>query len=202
MWITSNSAEWYPTLVEIEAPSKTLFRKDGVPTSQFTQARNQLAQWRAWFSDTSNVQKFISEYAVPQDFVRFKTMEPHFLLVFGRRGEFQDDAELSKQRAALMPAHDEELMSFDRLSSQRFVRDVVTVRATGAGRFRVLWVMPTLRMGPYVADTFLNFDGLAEAVASDHRISEERRSFLNERLPYWRDWNANRSGIVNTGDWE
>jgi Domain of unknown function (DUF4263) len=115
MWITSNSSEWYPTLIEIESPTKALFRKDGVPTADFTQARNQLAEWRAWFSDPCNVQKFVSEYRIPDHFLDYKVMSPRFVLVYGRRREFQGDPVLSKLRAAQMTAPEEELMSFDRL---------------------------------------------------------------------------------------
>jgi hypothetical protein len=49
MWLAANSDTWFPMLIEIESPSKRIFRRDGVPCSAFTQARNQLDQWLAWF---------------------------------------------------------------------------------------------------------------------------------------------------------
>ncbi len=44
MWVATHSEAWYPTLIEIERPGKKIFNKDGTPTSDFTKARNQLAQ--------------------------------------------------------------------------------------------------------------------------------------------------------------
>ena len=58
MWIATHSGAWYPTLVEIERPGKRIFNKDYNPSAHFTKARNQLAQWRAWFNDPGNVQQF------------------------------------------------------------------------------------------------------------------------------------------------
>jgi hypothetical protein len=65
LWVSTHSLEWFPTLIEIERPGKKLFTKEGVPTADFTQARNQLAQWRTWFSDPTNVQTFVREYGIP-----------------------------------------------------------------------------------------------------------------------------------------
>jgi hypothetical protein len=197
-----NSSYWYPTFIEIESPSKALFRADGIPTAQFTEARNQLAQWRAWLSDPTNQQKFISDYAIPEHHLRFRTMEPRFVLVYGRRSEFADNAELSKQRAALMSGADETLMSFDRLTPNPHLSRTVAARALGFGRYRALGVMPTMTLGPTSTDDYLNFDGIDEVLAADKRISPERREFLRRRLPYWRNWMKGQRGIIKSTDYE
>jgi Domain of unknown function (DUF4263) len=203
MWLTAHSATWFPTLIEIEAPHKPLFTKSGIPSQQFTQARNQLAQWRVWFREPANVQKFVSEYGIPEDYTKFRTMQPHFVLVYGRRREFAGNSEMSKHRSALISSSDEELMSFDRLRPDRGLRDAITVRATGFGRFHVVNVMPTLSMGPMVAERLPVLDGLEQAIGVDERIPSERRLFLQRRSPYWRQWALQRgSGIVRGSDSE
>jgi hypothetical protein len=203
MWIASDSARWYPMLIEVERPDKRVFRKDGVPTAEFTQARNQLAQWRAWLSDPTNVLKFVADYGIPNDFVRHRVMEPHFILVYGRRAEFETDPERSKHRAALMPSPDETLVSFDRLRADANVWNAITVRATGNGRFSALSVMPTFSTGPIHAKRLLHIEGLEEVVLAEDRMSEPRRAFLARRLAYWRTWAAEpEPSVINSRDHE
>jgi len=203
MWIAANSLTWYPTLIEIESPNKRIFKANAIPSHHFTQARNQLAQWRAWFNETANVQKFISEYGIPEDYTKFRRMQPHFMLIYGRRDEFANDVELSKQRGVLMTGADEELISYDRLHADLALRNAITVRATGYSRYRVSAVMPTIEMGPILADRLPHLDQLEQAVEADNRIPQARRDFLKERNPYWRSWTIqNERGIANTGDCE
>lgn len=92
------------------------------------------------------MQKFISDYKVPEHFTKFRKAQPHFVLIYGRRAEFDGDVELSKQRGALMTADDEELISFDRLHADPKLADAVTVRAIGNDRSRVVSAMPTIRL--------------------------------------------------------
>lgn len=202
MWITRHSARWFPTLIEIETPHKALFTKRGVPTSEFTQARTQLAAWRSWFGDPTNVHKFMADYGIPESIVRGRTMEPRFFLVYGRRREFHENPQLSKLRSSLMPAFDEELMSFDRLAPTDGMQDAVTVRGTGHGRYQVLSVMPTIRLGPDAAKGLHRLVGLADAIERDDRISPERRDFLKRRIPYWLTWNEKPGFSVIGNDFE
>ena len=96
MWIAKHSATWYPTLIEIEKPSKRVFSARGIPTAEFTQARNQLAEWRVWFSKPENVQQFITSYAIPDWFRLGRPMQLHMVLIYGRRSEFDNFPQLSK----------------------------------------------------------------------------------------------------------
>ncbi len=50
MWVTRSSGLVTPILIEIEKPSKRWFRKDGRPTGEFTEAHDQLNDWRSWFA--------------------------------------------------------------------------------------------------------------------------------------------------------
>ena len=54
MWLGTNSMEFVPVLIEIEKPSKRWFNASGIPSSDFVQAQNQLAQWKSWFGDETN----------------------------------------------------------------------------------------------------------------------------------------------------
>ena len=139
MWISTHSMAWYPTLIEIEAPHKRYFTKKGLPTADFNQARHQLAQWRTWFKNPGNVQQFNDRYRIP-DNVRKRTMQLHMILVYGRRAEFEDHHGLTSQMAELLPGHDEELMSFDRLKADPSIRDAITVRSKVPSDYEALWI--------------------------------------------------------------
>lgn len=197
LWITKHSATLFPVLIEIERPGKKLFRADGVPTSEFTQARHQLTEWRAWFANPVNVLKFFEEYGVPDNWHRDHEIRARFILVMGRRDEFSNDPARQRNRAGLLPAPDEELMSYDRLTPQFTRRDSVTVRAKGAGRYHVNRIMPTLKHSPIDAERLRCFDGFEDAIRSEARISPERQRFLLERVPYWTSWaNSRQGGII------
>ncbi|MBT3191179.1 MAG: DUF4263 domain-containing protein [Verrucomicrobia bacterium] len=203
MWIAMHSLEWYPTLIEIEAPSKRLFTRSGTPRADFTQARNQLAEWRTWFADPSNVQVFTESYGIPYAIRSARQMRLHMVLVYGRRDEFDNDPRLAKQRASLMTGADEELMSYDRLAVDRELGNAITVRADGNGRYKTVAVPPLFHLGPNLAERLLSIDDLDAALRETPLMSEERRAFLLSRLPYWRSWaQGGARGIVNTGDWE
>jgi Domain of unknown function (DUF4263) len=188
LWFTTTSATWYLVLVEIEKPTRKIFRKDGVPTAHFTRARNQLNQWRTWFSEPANQIKFQHDYGVPELWTYRRTMALQLVLIYGRRHEFEHHPTLSKQRASLLSGDDEELMSFDRLALDPFLDDAVTVRALGNGRYRALRVPPTFTLGPNHADRFLYLDDLDRAIDSSDGWSEPRRLFVKQRIPYWVKW--------------
>jgi hypothetical protein len=203
LWITKHSAKWFPMLIEIERPDKKVFRQDGVPTAEFTEARHQIAQWRAWFGAPENVQKFVAEYGVPDHYLRFCSMEPRYILIVGRRSEFSDDPEKSKLRSALMPAPDEELISYDRIVAARDRRDAITVRPKGTGRYEVRRVMPTMKLDAMLAGRLTLFDNLQECIRVDDRIPAGRRQFMLTRIPYWVEWaRQGRRGIVGGDDGE
>jgi hypothetical protein len=203
MWFAANSDTWFPVLIEIESPSKRIFRGKGVPCADFTQAKNQLDQWRSWFREPINQLKFQTDYGVPELWTERKAMCLHMILIYGRRSEFDQDARLSKQRASLLTGSDEQLMSFDRLAPHPLLGDALTVRAIGAGRYRVLVAPPTMTLGPHIAERLLVLEKLESAIDSSDGWSPERRKFVRSRLPYWRDWTTSgREGCVTVGDQE
>ncbi len=190
MWVATHSGTWYPTLIELERPGKRLFTKEGVPTAEFTEARNQLAQWHVWFNSATNQQKFIEEYGIPDEWRKSRLMELHMILVYGRREEFEEKSELSKQRASLMTGPHETLMSYDRLEADKDLHLSITVRPLGSGRYKVLRLPPTFGVGPLLAGRLLSIEGFDEALDASPDIEPKRRAFLKERIVYWRRWAA------------
>ena len=202
MWIATHSSAWFPTLIEIEKPDKKIFTRSGDPSSEFTHARHQLNQWRSWFSDHANVEQFKSLYGI-SDLLRGRTMCLHMILIYGRRVEFEERPQLIRDRHGLLPGHDEELMSFDRLCANVAMRDAITVKATGFGRYRAVWIPPVFRVGPFLSDRFLHIEGISEAIDQNMEISEERREFLKRRIVYWKERELSSDpGLSRFGDWE
>ncbi|MBU8920268.1 MAG: DUF4263 domain-containing protein [Bacteroidales bacterium] len=200
MWIASNSQVWYPVLVEIEAPTKLLYKGKGVPRAEFTQAKNQLSEWRTWFSDQENVQVFAREYGLPDTFIRYRQMKLHMILVYGRREEFKGNTKLEKHRASIVPQPDEELVSFDRLRVDRNLTDVITVKAKGAGTYEAKHVSPTFTTGPKFPNRFKYINGFESALGNSE-IADDRRVFLLDRIRYWREW-VNREGTQSVRGFE
>jgi Domain of unknown function (DUF4263) len=203
MWIAKHSATWFPTLIEIERPTKKLFRADGNPTAEFTQAREQLNDWRTWFAKPENQQLFIATYGIPSNFRLGRNMQLHMFLVYGRRDEFENTPHLSEKRSGLLAGTDEDLMSFDRIAPDELLLDMLTVRAEQPGKFRAISAPPLLELGPASEDWLPWIKGVDGELEKTPLISEDRRRFLISRLPYWRDWALNgRGGIVTGGDRE
>jgi hypothetical protein len=187
MWLSTHSGAWYPAMIEIERPSKRVFTNAGIPSADFSQARNQFNQWKTWLDEPANVQLLIDQYGVASAIRSFRPMELHFILVFGRRAEFESSAQLSKQRGKLLSLP-EELLSFDRLDADPKLRNAVTVKAIGGGRFEVVAVPETFSLSPSNAADLLVFDGLVDAIRLNSRISKERANFLEKRIEYWKHW--------------
>lgn len=202
MWIGHTSVAIYPTLIEIERPGKQVFTSERVPCAEFSQARHQLAQWQAWFSKPENVQVFIGEYGAAWKPAR-GVVKPRFVLIYGRRAEIQDDAELARERAHLLDDTSEALVSYDRIAPDRTLDNAITVRAKGNDRFRAIAIPPTFTLGPLDADRLPMIDDLDKVIAATDSISPERRSFLLSRLPYWQAWGKREErGMMSSGDVE
>lgn len=197
MWISKNSSFLNPVLIEIESPQKKLFTRAGIPTAEFTQARNQLAEWKAWLSIPENQQTFLRAYGLSFPSLKF---EPHYVLVYGRRAEFEHDERLRRVRAELMGTN-EHLMSFDRLTYEPKANQMLTVRHTATG-YDVLHVPPTYWLGPSMFHYEMPLAGRVAAADRNPLISDERKTFMRQRIPYWETWDRGPKGIISTGDRE
>ena len=199
MWISGNSLAWSPTLIEIEAPHKKLFTRRGNTYAAFNQARDQLSDWRSWLDDSANVQPFINHFGVP-DHLRRLALRHQRVLIFGRRAEFADNPLLSRKRAFLLES--DELISFDRLSADRSLMDAITVRATGHGRYKAVWIPEVFGLGPSSADRLLVVEGIPDAIDRNPNIAHERSVFLKERISYWQEWARGSRGLIGGSDRE
>jgi hypothetical protein len=186
---------------EIRAKKK-IFTRAGVPTAQFSQARNQLEQWKTWFNDPSNVQLFVEKYGIPDYMRRTRQMELHMILVYGRRNEFESDHPRSKDRHSLLGSH-MELMSYDRLAYDRDLSDAITVKLGSQNQYEAVYVPPTFTLGPNLSERLVFIDGIEDAITCSDEIGADRKAFLKSRIAYWRDWQTcGAKGTIYTGDCE
>src|ERR1022692_1292664 len=202
IWLASDSANFMPVFIEIESPCKRWFTERQVPTHELVQALSQLAEWRAWLNRPENVAVFYESFEIPEELRRPLTFRPEFVLIYGRRKEFDDRPQLKRLRDQF-ERHGQVVMTFDRLKS---VRDCsVYLSATKRnGAYRALAVPATMSIGPNVEREFYGIASIPEAIQKNEWISEDRRRFLIERLPYWKAWAETprpNISIICSGDW-
>lgn len=195
MWIARNSAFVVPVFVEIEAPRKRWFTNKGVPRAEWIEAHNQLTEWRAWIARPENQLVFRANYLSAED--KGRAIRPHFVLVVGRRSEFESKSELDHLRAALT-GHDESLMTYDRLAPNSAAWNYMCVRFVREQTFEAVSVPPTLRVGPFNGAAVARTLRKVEAVLANELMSDERKRFLIDRFPYWEAWLARTGGFYGS----
>ena len=195
MWIAMASDSIYPVLIEIERPGRRWFKNDGDPTSDLTHARQQLVTWRAWFRNPVNQQWFREYYELNGLPWSSRAIKPTYVLIYGRRAEFEGKPELNRARAE-MPGDDEHYMTYDGLGLDPWSRDYVTCTKPTRDGFDVVAIPPTLSWGPLHMHQFARMRGMEAAIARCELLPEDRRAFLLERFEYWLDWVRNRGGIA------
>lgn len=140
-------------------------------------------------------------YKIPDDIRRYRTIKPYYVLIYGRRSEFEDDIVLSQKRGQLA-RQDEVLMTYDRLIPNKDTFELMTVRITERG-YTAISVPPTMHIGPNLAETRAMISNKYEAIAQNTYITKERKEFLLSRMNYWDDWGrSGKKGIISTGDKE
>ncbi len=185
LWLATATDIVFPIFVEIETPSKRWFTESGQPRAEFTQARNQLVAWKQWFSNPVNQLAFCQNYGIRPRF-EDREIRPQFVLVYGRRAEFEERPGLRGVRAH-QQGSDEVHVTFDRLVPDANARDFLTLRMTGDGVVAIVFP-PTVRLGPGIAPSWRRVKNRVEAALAEKRMSPERRRFVAERLPYWDEW--------------
>lgn len=198
MWIEKDSEKITAVLIEIETPYKKWFTKHDVQTAAFSQAHNQLQDWKVWFSKPENVINFKKQYRIIDSDLNVRNFQQKYVLIYGRRGKDSMNA-----KRAMLKATDEELMTYDRLHPAKDLDNVVTLKVNAKGEFNLLAIPPTLLLGPHLADDFAVFLNRDNAINSNQLISVERKKFLIKRLAYWDEWAKNKPhGWVCNGDRE
>jgi len=202
MWLSQNSDTIEPVLIEIESPNKRWFTKAGVQTAELTQAINQIAEWKTWFGETHNVEAFKSFYGLAHSRKRFR---PSYLIIYGRRIEFKDKPNLTGKRSNLFADNIKE-MTYDRLRPNRDMSQLVCMKVMKYNTeyiFKAISVPATLQWSPGLASDRAFLHNLDDAINSNDYISQIRKEFLIQRLPYWNEWSRNQGrGIIHSGDKE
>ena len=200
MWLANDSLSFCPVLIEIEKPSKEQFRKDEINRFEFTQAYNQIIEWKAILSTISGQESFYERFSIDEE-NRKKEFKPQYILVYGRRSEYEKDEWLRRKRA-LFQNDDICIMSFDRLHASRDVYDLVTCTVSN-GQYYVRYIPPTFVYRPVTSHVLQKWIGFTSALSRIPDISEERRVFLQNRFEYWMCFGAKKNhGIMNSGDYE
>jgi hypothetical protein len=118
-YMSKSSADWNLVLIEIEKPQSRYF-KDGTNDLHinFLTALDQIARWRAWFDNSSNLDSFINatinQIRIPTS-MRTNPCHIKYVLVHGRRAE----AEGNDTRMGLIRARardDFHIVSYDSLA--------------------------------------------------------------------------------------
>lgn len=195
MWVTRSSSTITPILIEIEKPSKRWFRGDGRPTADLTEARDQLNDWRMWFTQDGNERIFREQYQLLGDYPH-RPVEPQFVLIYGRSSEFElggghsNPDELNRKRTG-MRKPDETFFTFDSLKPKFEHGDSITLRmrATGPEPFAF---SPVFHTGTEMSNGARLLGDPTEALARTKHITDERRAYLATRIEYWQSIDRDR----------
>lgn len=199
MWLATATDIVYPVLIEIETPAKRWFTESGRPRAEFTQARNQLTTWKQWLNRPENRLVFMRSYGIDIEYPGFE-IRPQFVLVYGRRAEFDERPAVRGTRSQQQGA-DEYHVSFDGLIPEYNARNYFTLQKHN-NDVNAMVIPPTVRLGPAMASSWLHVKRREEAAMAQRRLSLERRRFLASRFEYWDQWYQRREWTYWTGDWE
>ena len=100
LWLSQDSLTFVPVFIEIEKPSKKTFTKSGQTSADFTQAMDQILEWKSILNTPENQIAFFKKYNLPQELTR-KTFKPQFILIYGRRSEYEGNEYLTRKRSEL-----------------------------------------------------------------------------------------------------
>ncbi|MEU1968940.1 Shedu anti-phage system protein SduA domain-containing protein [Micromonospora sediminicola] len=180
LWLAADSRGVTAVLVEIERPNKRWFTVDGDPyQGHIGQARSQITNWRAWFSNPTNQLKFLDDYLVPDELRRLEFRQ-HYVLVLGRRAEFDNQPEWARRRAVAGAGDNE--MTWDRLIEGPNVKAVtlgcVRVSATGGG-YDAVSVPPLWDPSRIDERALSRTGGLREAVAVAPMADERKQACVD-----------------------
>jgi len=201
LWLATATDCIYPIFVEIENPTKRWFTASGQFTADWTQAHDQILNWKRWLKNPARMQAWIQSLNLPYPYNRGYELHPQYVLIYGSAKEFDDRPELRSKRKAA-ENEDTFLMTFDHLKPDANADDFLTLKREGQ-RVIAQTVPPTFRLRPTMNVDITEVEGRIEAVAREDRMTIERRKFLVERIPYWDNWLRNPgTGFFNTADSE
>ncbi|RLK52725.1 uncharacterized protein DUF4263 [Microbacterium telephonicum] len=191
MWVTRSSGLITPILIEIEKPDRRWFKRSGRPTKEFSEALDQLADWKVWFSQPENQSGFRETYLGTDKF-RDRPLAPQYVLIYGRQSEFErvtsphkDPARLRQKRDFMRRAA-ENFRTFDSLRPDPKLRDSITVSQTSDGP--TLWALaPTFESGPLLMETAERLLDFESGIVRSKFIAPDRSAYLATRWQHWRN---------------
>ena len=200
VWLANDSLSFVPVFIEIEKPSKKIFNADGTTNAEFNQALGQIHEWKYLLNQPTNIQLLYDAFNLPLD-LRDKMFKPQYLLVYGRREEYENDKMRTGIRAS-KKTDDIDIMSFDRLRPLSDYRQFITCKVSG-GRYRVQHISPTYRYRADCAEELVKQEGFFEKIECMKYTSEERKAFLKERYAYWCEFGKkNFKGVIRSQEGE
>lgn len=188
MWVTRSTSLITPILIEIERPSKRWFRQDGRPTAEFTQAHDQLNDWRSWFARDANRVMFRDRFMFNERYDD-RPLEPQYLLIFGRANEFEpggghSDPHALRHKRDQQRAADEYFMTFDSLAPKADHAESMTVRMTATGAEAVAF-SPLYGTDTRAAKVLADIRNVDAALDRTVLMTDERREYLRGRFQHW-----------------
>lgn len=190
MWVTRSSSLITPIVIEIEKPSKRWFKKDGRPTERFTQAHDQLNDWRAWFAHSENQSIFRERFLFNERYSS-RQLEPWFVLIFGRQSEFEhgglhQDPDALRWKRDGMRRDREQFMTFDSLRPRFDHGSSVTLSMEPEGP-RLHAFSPVYGTDAHVGTDAILLGDPTDALARSVMMSDERKQYLAQRWEFWRE---------------
>lgn len=189
MWVTRSSSLITPILVEIEKPSKRWFRRDGRPTSEFTQAHDQLNDWRSWFARDGNTALFRDRFLFLTEKYEDRPLEPQYVLVYGRESEFgfgggHTNPSALRHKRDQQRRMNESFMTFDALRPRFDHSNSMTLTMTALGP-KIHAFSPVYGTHTGVGEGALVLGDPHDALKRSVMISDERRAYLARRWTHW-----------------
>ncbi|MDX2403450.1 DUF4263 domain-containing protein [Streptomyces microflavus] len=191
MWITRSSGLVTPILIEIEKPSKRWFKQNGRPTSEFTEARDQLNDWRSWFAREGNPALFREKFLFLGDRYLDRPLEPQYVLVYGRESEFKvggghGNPNALRYKRDQQRGSNETFMTFDALRPRYDHSRSMTLTMTSQGP-ELFAFSPVYGTSAFVGEGALLLGDPDGALARTTMMNEARRTYLSKRWRYWQD---------------
>ncbi len=200
VWLANDSLTFVPVFIEIEKPNKKMFNEDGTTTAKFNQALGQIHEWQYLLNQPINIQILYDYFNLPLD-IREKTIKPQFLLVYGRREEYEGNKMLAGIRAA-QKTSEIDIMSFDRLKPLSDYQQFISCKVSN-GVYKVINISPTFRYRPDCAEELAKMNGFYEKISDMKYTSEERKDFLRSRYEYWCEFGRKDfKGIIRSQEGE
>ncbi|MDH3650865.1 MAG: DUF4263 domain-containing protein [Saprospiraceae bacterium] len=185
MWLAFDSSVFSPVLIEIEAPAKKYFTKKRSYSGDLAQALTQLNEWKTILNDATYRSTFFRDFDIPLD-LQAKGFWPVYILIYGRRNEFEHDQVLNGLKASLNEA-DQRIMSFDRLEPFGSPYAGYATCKVKTAKYEAIGLDPRSLIG-HKAD-FMD-DTKFTQMTTDKMMftANQRKAFLQKRIPFWQEY--------------